>query len=233
MVPDTDIPDLLSRAPELMKNGAALVSALKVTQFFQALFGKATDQVADQLAVEVRRWCLIRQLQLFAKVQQMLKDAGLKPGVVSPKTLFPLLEGAALEEDENLHDMWAALLANASSPDGSKVRPGFIATLKQMAPDEARLLSLMLDRRCGRPGVNLNDPFDVGELMEAHQSVQIPGDSDPFSYHACVQTLHSEQLIEPLPDPENFRFQIKSYALTMRGLAFVIACRPPKAKENG
>src|SRR6266478_5885319 len=63
---------------------------------------------------------------------------------VPPKILFPLLEGASFEENEDLHTMWAALLANAASPeDAPKVRPGFIAILRQMAPDEAEALTLV------------------------------------------------------------------------------------------
>ncbi|MEO5926269.1 MAG: Abi-alpha family protein [Bryobacteraceae bacterium] len=71
----------------------------------------------------------------------MAQAAGFTPKAVPPKILFPLLEGASLEEDEGLHDMWAALLTNAASPDGAeKVRPSFTEVLRQMAPDEAVLL---------------------------------------------------------------------------------------------
>ena len=42
--------------------------------------------------------------------------------------------------------MWAALLANAASPEnGGKISPGFIAILKQMAPDEGALLNALYD----------------------------------------------------------------------------------------
>src|ERR1035438_5844869 len=76
----------------------------------------------------------------------MAQDAGFTPQTVPPKVLFPLLEGASFEEDENLHDMWAALLANATSPLSAQiVRPGFIAIWKEMAPDEAGLLNWMYD----------------------------------------------------------------------------------------
>src|SRR6266568_709406 len=77
----------------------------------------------------------------------MAKDAGFTPQAVPPKILFPLLEGASFEEDEDLHTMWAALLANAASPgNAEKVRPGFLAILKQMAPDEAALLNRIANK---------------------------------------------------------------------------------------
>jgi len=46
----------------------------------------------------------------------MARDAGFQPQVVPPKVLFPLLEGASFEDNEDLHTMWAALLANAADP---------------------------------------------------------------------------------------------------------------------
>ena len=55
----------------------------------------------------------------------MANDAGFTPQVVPIKLLFPLLDGASMEEDEDLHTMGAALLANASSPDMSKVKHNF------------------------------------------------------------------------------------------------------------
>src|SRR6516162_6732134 len=117
----SDITDLAKLAPQLMKDGAALLSAIKAPVFLKTLFGEATDEVAHQLSAEVKRWCFMRQVQLFQKTQKILKDAGLKAQAVPPKILFPLLEGAALEDDEGLHTMWAALLANAASPNPEKV----------------------------------------------------------------------------------------------------------------
>ena len=240
MVPDTDITDLLSRAPDLMKNGAELVSALKVTQFLRSLFGKATDQVADQLATEVRRWCFIRQLELFAKTQQMLQGAGLKPFAVLPKTLFPLLEGAAIEDDEDLHTKFAALLARASSPEyRDGVEPSFIKILEQMTPDEARVLddiyqmygdsrsSLISDRDlagilCGLKSHEV-DPADVWEVQGLGNSI--------------LDGLEAQLLIRriPLSDFKDAEAQVYPsdglhhlYSLTARGKRFAEACRPPR-----
>ena len=72
----------------------------------------------------------------------MAESAGFSPHAVPPKILFPLLEGGSLEENEDLHTMWSALLANASSPDRSDdVRPGYTNLLRQMSPDEVALLN--------------------------------------------------------------------------------------------
>jgi hypothetical protein len=90
---------------------------------------------------------------MLKKAEKMAKDAGFTPQAVPIKLLFPLPEGASFEENEDLHTIWAALLANAASPENAeKVRPGFIATLRQMASDEASLLAWMHEQTWSSDG---------------------------------------------------------------------------------
>jgi hypothetical protein len=136
-----DPTELIKHAPELLKGGAAVAGALKFTDVIKAMLGPATAEIAERFRDDVRLYRFGRQLACLKKAEQMAKDAGFTPKAVPIKLLFPLLEGASLEENEDLHTMWAALLANAASATkGEMVRPGFIAILKQMAPDEVVLL---------------------------------------------------------------------------------------------
>jgi hypothetical protein len=59
------------------------------------------------------------------------------------------LEGASIEDEEDLHTRWAALLANAASSD--KVHPSYIEVLKQLTPAEARLLDALHKIAKGKP----------------------------------------------------------------------------------
>jgi hypothetical protein len=45
----------------------------------------------------------------------MLEDAGIDPQQVDLAVVFPLLEGASLQSDDDLIDRYAALLANAAA----------------------------------------------------------------------------------------------------------------------
>jgi len=93
-------------------------------------------------------------------------EHNLNLGQVPPKILFPLLEGASLEENEQLDDMWAALLANAaSSVHAERVRPGFIATLKQMSPDEEALFLAIAQSYADMK------VFDDNHLMNVYASI--------------------------------------------------------------
>src|ERR1035438_1561947 len=126
-----DANEIIKHAPELLEGGAAVVGALKVTDVIKAFLGPATAEIAERFQDQVRLYRYRRQLECLRKAEKMAKDAGFTPKAVPIKLLFPLLEGASLEENEDLHTMWAALLANSSSPEPQKTRPRFIATLRK------------------------------------------------------------------------------------------------------
>ena len=135
--------DLIHAAPVVVKSAAALSAAIPFTAIVKRMLGPAADEVAKMWRDQVRVYGYQRQLKLLEKAEKMAHDAGFTPQAVPPKILFPLLEGASFEDNEDLHDMWAAGLANAASPhDAGKIQPrSLLAILRQMASDEAKLLN--------------------------------------------------------------------------------------------
>ena len=125
------------------------------------------------------------------------------------KLLFPLLEGASLEENEDLHTMWAALLANAAATDDTnRVRPGFIASLRQLSPDEALILTYIYDHASEFSNdVEFERAIPASELLEPYASwgfdeiKRRPDGSvesiecDTRKLGTCLDSLVAEQLI--------------------------------------
>lgn len=112
---------LVRAAPEIAKGIAAVGAAIPFTGIVKGMLGPA-----EMWRDRVRMYRYEKQLKCVEKAERMALDVGFIPRAVSPKLLFPLLEGVSLEEHEDLHTMWAALLANASSPDfAEQVRPGY------------------------------------------------------------------------------------------------------------
>src|SRR5882724_1081236 len=141
--------ELLNHAPEIAKAATAVAATVPFTAIVKRMLGPAADELAEMWQDQVQLYRYERQLKCVEKAERMAQEAGFTPQAVPPKILFPLLEGASFEEDENLHTMWAALLANAASPENAeKVRPGFIATLKQLSLDEAQLVGWIYDCVC-------------------------------------------------------------------------------------
>jgi hypothetical protein len=133
-----DPDDLIKAAPAIAKGAGALAAAIPFTAIVKRMLGRAADELAEMWRDQVRMYRYERQLKCVEKAELMAQKAGFTPQAVPPKILFPLLEGASFEENEDLHTMWAALLANAASPkNAEKARPGFIAILKHLSHDEA------------------------------------------------------------------------------------------------
>jgi len=109
--------------------------------FLMKIAGPAAEEFGLLLRDKVWLWRFKNATSMLAKSQRMLKEAGIEPSSVPLKTLVPLFEGASLEEDDELATKWAALLANAASPDCSlRIHPGFAQVLSQLSPTGARFL---------------------------------------------------------------------------------------------
>src|ERR1700722_7753996 len=139
-----DPDQIIKAAPELLKHGAELVGALKLSEITKAILGPATGEFAERVKDEIRLYRFGRQLELLKKAEKMVQDAGFTPKAVPIKLLFPLLEGASLEENDDLHTMWAALLANAGDPSRRTIsQPAYADILKQLTADQAMFLELL------------------------------------------------------------------------------------------
>jgi hypothetical protein len=134
--------EIVNAGLTVMKVGAAAAGAsIPFTALARRMLGPAADEVAEMMRDSIRVYRYQRQLNLLHKAEAMTSKAGYTPETVSLKLLFPLLEGASLEENEDLHTMWAALLAHASHPGSvSLVLPSFTEVLRVLTVDEARLL---------------------------------------------------------------------------------------------
>lgn len=113
----------------------------KVLDFISDIIKPPIKELSEILTDQVRLWRFKNQVRLLEKAQSYVKVRGFKPTKLPLKILVPLLENASLEEDEELHDMWAKLLVNAVDPaSGSTNHIIFVEILKQLSPTEAQLL---------------------------------------------------------------------------------------------
>src|SRR6266478_3162761 len=115
--------DIIKAVPAVAKVVGPLAAAIPLTPIIKAILGPAADELGQRFGDRVRLYRYGRSLEMLKKAEKMATEAGFTPKAVPIKLLFPLLEGASLEEDEDLHIMWAALLANAASSDHAEGVP--------------------------------------------------------------------------------------------------------------
>lgn len=102
--------------------------------------GPAADEIGLCVQDSIRVYRANRQYQLLQKMSSYIEQAGFRPNRVPLKLLLPALDYASVEEDEDLHSKWAALLSNAAKPDADEVPAAFPDILRQLSPRDAALL---------------------------------------------------------------------------------------------
>lgn len=93
-----------------------------------------------------------RQQRLMLRAQEFLEETGLKapPTGVPLKFAVPLIQAASLEDDDDLQDLWARLLVNASIDPEIASHRMFISVLENMSALDAQAL-FVLHRSAAEP----------------------------------------------------------------------------------
>jgi hypothetical protein len=95
----------------LLKSG--IESVMKpISDLIEKIAGPAAEELGLTLQDSVRVYRAKRQLRLFQKTKEILDHFGSQPRRVPLKALLPIIEHGSNEEDDDLQDRWAALLAN-------------------------------------------------------------------------------------------------------------------------
>ncbi len=140
--------------------GRALEIAKKAGPFLKRVFGPLVENAVGIASDRLGYYRLTQFYLLLDKTKKLLADRGIgAPRPVPPKLAVPLLEAATIEDDEDLHDLWARLLANAMDPNAPEIRRSFIGILKEFEPNDAKLLAYVYHATC-------QDDAPVGPLAE-------------------------------------------------------------------
>ena len=240
---------------EMLKVGAdAAIAPIK--DVINRLFGPFADELGGLMADPIRVWRFQRSLKLFEKVARLSAARGIELKAVPLKTILPILENASVEEDEDLHNRWANLLAN-SAIDSNRVLSFFPDALKRLGPIEARLLdyihavtSEFSKRSFGSLQKLREEDLTVhsfSKILEVYEEIvgAVPP-VPPVGWDAftkphvfnkphegpCLATLEvlvALGLVRAIPDPNGVVSPTQlSYRTTALGMQFVEACRTPK-----
>lgn len=217
-----------------------------VRDILQKLLGPAASEIGFSLGDAVRVWRFRRVLIFLADVKRIIHAAGFEPNSVAPHLLFPILEAASLQEDEELQDRWACLLANAARPGrADDVLPSFVEVLKQLSPFEAQCLKKLIEEvgrdegRRQRLNLNFGQEHQIAPLMMGSPVTLAGGGGNPEGlrrFRLALSSLLRLGLIErrvkqphgPMGLPLNPTDLLEEYWLTEFGHRFLRVCEPPR-----
>lgn len=192
-------------------------------------------ELRSSVAQEFRYFRWKRGLKIAAKAAAHLQEVGREAQPVPLKVLVPVLEAGSLEDDEGMADRWAALLANAADPQGSPVEPGFPDVLRQLSPNDARLLEHIVSRIHVPRQLRMYAPVDRANLMVTGPI------KDSEEFRVSLDNLQRLRLLVTVPiakekragRPPNVTFDESRMRLTTYGAKFASAVRRDEQPDDG
>lgn len=243
----------------MMNDGAEMVKAgveammRPIADIVDKIAGPGAEELGLTFQDHIRVFRFKRQVRLFEQVKRICAEAGIEPQRVPLKLLAPIVEGASVEEDDDLQDIWARLLASAADPksNGPEAMPSYISVLKELTPNDVKFLSAWYDS-FDRYAPNLvavsrasitDRRYNLGEIFPIYTAaVQVTyqgvGNSTPeiavenlsamlavLVRHSLVSKSVDEESIMRISTPENPMPDTITYTLTDFGVMFIAACR--------
>jgi hypothetical protein len=201
----------------------------EIASLISPLLRPGVEIASEIIAQELNYFGLKRRVTILKKQQKLLEDNNIRPKMVSPKLLVPILINGSLEDNDDLIDKWAGLLASAAS--GYLVHPSFPKILAELTPAEAKILDAMYERLIH----TTSDESDLYSVIELRQMIGISSEE----FKVIIHNLKRLQLWDvPAYHTGNpllyidFTGEINQYVkgrLSSLGQDFVKACRGPSS----
>ena len=199
-------------------------AAKAAKDYLDKLLTSGLEQTGGIIGDTVAFWRFKNKVNLVLKAKAFLEAKGIEPGRVLPKVVAPLLEAGSLEEESDMKDRWAALLASAAT-DPNKVPPAFPRILSEISSKEALILEWMTDRVHQQIGRFSNG----AEIRDVHHLAT-------WEYELLMGNLIRLNLCRPTQNPVDGIVigritewdSYQELQFTRLGYAFVGACRASK-----
>lgn len=134
---------------DLAPAATVLAIAKAAEPYLLKVLGAPLEQVGGLLASpfeEMRRRRSERLAKIAANAAEQMRTVSAEPIQIPDYLAMPLLERATLVDDEDLQQMWASLLANASHPErAADITQAFPGMLAGISPRDAKFLQLFFD----------------------------------------------------------------------------------------
>lgn len=182
------------------------LSVADATHMAFSMFREYYPQLREELLSDLRK-------MLEEKLKNIPSENIVPP---SPRIAVPTLQNASITEDIEIRELYAQLLANSMNEtmkDG--IHPGFVEIIKQLSPDEAKILRYMssntiiptITLRCvneKEEGYDVVKNFsNVGELAKCEYPFEVGKYFDNLIRlgllkNAMLASLTNKSLYEPL-----------------------------------
>jgi hypothetical protein len=144
---DSEITEMAKATQEIAKTARSGIEAAQgFGGFLSRVLGEPIETAVGMLSDKLKFIRFERGMRLAARYNEIMAQRGLNSDYqsVPPKLALPIIEQATIEEDDELQDLWANLLASAHDPAlNGIVRTAFVDILKQMEAVDVHILNFV------------------------------------------------------------------------------------------
>ena len=154
-----------------------------VAKVLEASLGRAAGGLGDTVATvwggligdQLNEWRTRNFVNGLEKTAQFLKAKGINLSdcrALPNGEMYSIFEGMSKQDDPDLQELWASLLANSMNPNGTGFRREFIVILDSLEPSDARFLTFIgkvekFEKSNEYPRPNVPIKIFEGDLTEA------------------------------------------------------------------
>ena len=170
------------------------------------LFGSAVAEFGGILGDQMRYWRFRNLNRILSRVQEITKDRGHEVEVLSSLGFgdaYRTIEAASFEEEEEVQELWARLIANAVSPDSAvTIKKVYIEILRSLSSGEAIFLELLGECESRARWSNLEELKTFNDEMNKLAGLKWRKD-DTVSQKTVIQNLVRIRCVVFRPRPLN------------------------------
>ncbi len=113
----------------------------KAIEWLDSVIGKPIRQLGLIIEDKLKFKRYKNQVDILIKTKEFIKDKQLSPNEIKPKFLADFFENCSWEDDENIQELWARLLAKALTiKDSANETIMYLHILRQLSPKEVEIL---------------------------------------------------------------------------------------------
>jgi hypothetical protein len=219
--------EMISTAVE----GAVKGALAPVHDIVRDLAGPSASEIGATWSMQLRFWKIRRAARLAERVREYLEPIGINRRPVALKLLMGSVEHGAIEEEDELQDLWVALLASAADSREPEVHPSFPEILHELTARDAKLLMLIARMQLAIRNTIPYEPVKIIEIRSRSGECGFnPSDAGAFDFSVSAETLIRLRILEPRDVSEQSidgRSQYGAYIVTNLGWAFLRAVMIP------
>ena len=151
--------------------GKGIDAIKKFFGFMKDIFGAPLIEYGDALHDKIKLYRYKNLLNIIDAVTEIHSKRRLAGKVIPipPRYAIPIMEKASLEENKNLQEMWAGLIANASDPNQRlQINKLYVEILSAIEPLDAVLLEFL-----SKQGINVGKGLPSEGLNLARLSKEL------------------------------------------------------------